>query len=72
MYRLTKFEISKIIGQRAEQISSGAMPCVDVSDCKTAVQIAEKEFLNNQIPIAIDRKFPNGKVVVLTNKDIKS
>ena len=71
MYKLTKFEISRIIGQRSEQIASGAQPCCDVSDCRTSLQIAEKEFISGCTPIAIDRKLPNGRVLVITNKNSK-
>ena len=71
IYILTKFEIARIIGQRSEQIASGAQPCCDVSDCKSSMQIAEKEFMSGYTPVAIDRRLPNGRVVVITNKNSK-
>ena len=62
---LTKFEKVKVIGIRAEQISLGAPPCVDIENLTEPLEIAEKEFKEHKIPIIIIRKFPNGKIVQL-------
>lgn len=61
--RITKYEKVKVFGIRAEQISMGAMPCVDVGDLTNPLDIAEKEFNEHKIPIIIIRNFPNGKKV---------
>ena len=61
-YRLTKFEKVRIIGQRAEQIASGAPPTVDITNLIDAVSIAEKEFNEKKIPFILNREFPQGIV----------
>jgi DNA-directed RNA polymerases I, II, and III subunit RPABC2 len=57
---ITKFEKTKIIGQRATQISMGAPPLVDITDIYDPVEIAEKEFKEGRIPFIINRVQPNG------------
>ena len=46
--RLSKFEKVRILGQRAEQISMGAPPLVDITGLTDALSIAEKEFLEQK------------------------
>lgn len=58
---MTKFEKSRILGQRAKQIDSGAMPFVKVD--KTIIDgylIALKELEEKKIPFIIKRPLPNG------------
>ena len=61
MDRLSKFEKVRILGQRAEQISMGAPPLVDITGLSDALSIAEKEFSERKIPFIIERTYPNGK-----------
>lgn len=58
---MTKFEKSRILGQRAKQIDSGSMPFVKVD--KTIIDgylIALKELEEKKIPFIIKRPLPNG------------
>jgi DNA-directed RNA polymerase I, II, and III subunit RPABC2 len=58
---MTKFEKSRVLGQRAKQIDSGAMPFVKVD--KTIIDgylIALKELEEKKIPFIIKRPLPNG------------
>ena len=58
---MTKFEKSRILGQRAKQIDSGATPFVKVD--KTMIDgylIALKELEEKKIPFIIKRPLPNG------------
>jgi len=58
---LTKFEKSRILGQRAKQIDSGSTPFVKVD--KTIIDgylIALKELEEKKIPFIIKRPLPNG------------
>ena len=58
---LTKFEKSRILGQRAKQIDSGATPFVKVD--KSIIDgyvIALKELEEKKIPFIIKRPLPNG------------
>lgn len=57
---ITKFEKAKMIGTRAEMISSGSIPLVKVpKDCDSAYKIALIEFEQKKIPLLIMRKLPN-------------
>lgn len=58
----TRFERVRIIGQRAQQISLGAPPLVDINGLTEALDIAEKEWFENKIPMIIKRTMPNGDV----------
>jgi DNA-directed RNA polymerase subunit K/omega len=60
--KLSKFEKVRILGQRAEQISMGAPPLVNITGLSDALSIAEKEFLEHKIPFIIERTFPTGKI----------
>lgn len=60
--RLSKFEKVRILGQRAEQISMGAPPLVDITGLSDALSIAEKEFLERKIPFVVERKYPDGSI----------
>jgi DNA-directed RNA polymerase I, II, and III subunit RPABC2 len=57
---LTKFEKSRIIGIRAQQLSQNMPALVDISDCTTPVEIALKELKEGKLPFIIRREMPNG------------
>jgi DNA-directed RNA polymerase subunit K len=68
--RLTRFEVARIIGARALQVSLGAPVLVKVEKKEfDPVRIAEEEFKAYKIPMTIKRTLPNGEVVVV---DIKA
>jgi DNA-directed RNA polymerase I, II, and III subunit RPABC2 len=57
---LTKFEKTKVLGQRAKQIENGAKPFVEVS--KNIIEpyiIADLELSEKKIPFIIKRPMPN-------------
>lgn len=56
---LTKYERTQLISARAQQLSMGAIPTVEVKDMKDTVCIAEKELMERKIPLIIRRKLPN-------------
>lgn len=58
---LTKYEKARILGYRAEQISLGAPPLVDITGMTSALAIAELELAQGKIPLKIRRFYPNGK-----------
>ena len=64
---LTKYERAKIIGLRALQLDSGAMPLVDVSRLpdKDPVHIARYELDHGLLPLSIVRHTPSGLVQVI-------
>lgn len=58
---LTKYEKTRILGQRSKQIESGAMPLVNVpSNIIDSYLIAKLELKENKIPFIIRRPLPNG------------
>ena len=58
---LTKYEKTRIIGERARQINLGATPFVDVKpEIIDGYLIALDEFYAKKIPFLIKRPLPNG------------
>ena len=55
--KYTKFEIARIIGARALQISMGA-PLLTKTSEKDTVKIAEDELKKGVLPITIKRPIP--------------
>ena len=59
---LSKYEKTKILGQRAKQLNSGAKPFVIVPpNIIEGYLIAQIELAEKKIPIIIRRPLPNGK-----------
>jgi DNA-directed RNA polymerase I, II, and III subunit RPABC2 len=59
---LTNFERTKIIGLRANQISKGSAPFIDVPKHITDVKdIAKLELEQKRLPFIIKRPLPNGQ-----------
>ena len=58
---MTKYESTRILGQRAKQIENGAQPLVPMSDnIIDSYIIAENELKEKKIPFIIRRPIPNG------------
>ena len=58
---MTKYEKTKIIGTRLEQLARGAIPTCNVDDMKNIREICMKELEERTIPFVIMRPLPNGK-----------
>jgi DNA-directed RNA polymerase I, II, and III subunit RPABC2 len=59
---LTNYEKTKIIGLRANQLSKGAAPFINVPEYITDVRdIARLELEQKRLPFIIKRPLPNGK-----------
>ena len=59
---LTKYEESKLVGVRAQMISTGSKPLVKVPPNVTDTRIiAELELKEKKIPLLIRRTLPNGE-----------
>jgi DNA-directed RNA polymerase subunit K/omega len=65
--KLTKYEITRLISARAQQISCGAPALVKVHKESTAYTIAKDEFDSKTIPLAVIRHINNSKVVITVN-----
>lgn len=57
---LTKYERTKILGQRAKQIEDGDNPYIDINNIIDPYIIASMELTANKIPFIIRRPLPNG------------
>lgn len=57
---ITKFEISRIKGIRKEQLSRGAIKCVE-GNFNNIDDIVEEEFKSKRMPLIIRRYLTNGK-----------
>ncbi len=72
--RLTRFEVARIIGARALQISLGAPLLIKTEkEDIEPIDIAEKEFKDVKIPMTIKRPMPDdSKVAVDIKQAIKN
>ncbi len=60
--KYTRFEIARIIGARALQLSLGAPPLLKLSKedlKKSPIDIAKMEFEKDVIPLTVKRKLPS-------------
>jgi DNA-directed RNA polymerase subunit K len=64
---LTRFEVARLIGARALQISLGA-PVLVKTEEEDAIKIAKQEFREKMMPITIKRKLPSGEEIVIEIK----
>jgi DNA-directed RNA polymerase subunit K/omega len=66
-YILTKYELTKVIGMRAEQLARGAEPLVNVDafEAFDPISIAERELAARKLPFIVQRLLPDGKVETL-------
>ena len=70
---LTKYERTRILGQRAKQINSGATPFVKVPEnVIDGYLIAELELIQKRIPFIIRRPLPNGGSEYWNVKDLEN
>lgn len=68
----TRFEVSRLLGSRALQISLGAPVLIKTKET-SPLEIAKDEFKNQAIPITIKRTMPDStKVAVEAKKAIKN
>ena len=64
MEKLTKYEITRILSARAEQISCGAPPLIRATKEDTAYGLAEKELEKKIIPLAAIRIYDGKKEII--------
>jgi DNA-directed RNA polymerase I, II, and III subunit RPABC2 len=70
---LTKYEKTRILGQRAKQINNGSRPLVNVPDnVIDGYIIAELELQQKRIPFIIRRPLPNGGMEYWNVKDLEN
>jgi len=57
---ITKYELARVLGARALQLSMGAPPLVKVAVDESLIDIAERELEAGMLPVIIRRKMPDG------------
>jgi len=65
MNKLNKYEVTRVLSARSEQISFGAPPLIKILKDDTAYSLAEKELEKGIIPLAIIRT-KNGKKEIIS------
>ncbi len=60
--KMSKYEYTKVLGMRAQQITMGADPLINVTDdMKSAIEVAEEELRQRKTPYIIARKINSKK-----------
>ena len=59
--KLTKYEFTRLFGLRVTQLYHGASPMVKISENMSVEDIVKKEFLENRIPLIVERTLPKEK-----------
>jgi DNA-directed RNA polymerase subunit K/omega len=69
---LTKYERTKIIGLRAEQLVRDAQPFVEIEAGRRfdPYEVAERELMGRRLPFVIVRHMPDGKVEQVRLEDV--
>ncbi len=58
---ISKYELTKIIGYRIQQIARGAIPLINLENNeKDIYKIVVREFVEHKTPLIILRRLPNG------------
>ena len=60
--RLTKYELTALIGFRAQQLAEGAPPYIVVSEGMDPISIAIAEFDRDLIPLVIEKPYPANRI----------
>ena len=68
---LSKYEKTKIIGMRMEQLVRNATPYVTIKDgAFDPTEVATRELMERKLPFMIQRTLPNGKTEVYKLEDV--
>jgi len=68
--KLTKYEKTRVISIRAQQIAEGALPLVNVENLRDPIEIALKELAERRIPLLIERKMPDGSSYIISVNEL--
>jgi DNA-directed RNA polymerase I, II, and III subunit RPABC2 len=69
---ISRYERARVLGERAKQLNSGAIPFVDIDETMIdGYLIALKEFEEKRIPFIIQRPLPNGACEYWKLKDLE-
>lgn len=60
--KMSKYEYTKVLGMRAQQITMGSKPLINVTnDMNSAIEVAEEELRQRKTPYIIARKINTTK-----------
>jgi len=59
---ITKYELARVLGARALQLSMGAPPLVKVTLDESLIDIARRELEAGMLPVIIRRRMPDGQM----------
>jgi DNA-directed RNA polymerase I, II, and III subunit RPABC2 len=68
---LTKYEKTRILGIRAQQLSMGSTPLVPVNGMTSTIDIAMAELMQKKIPFIIKRILPDNTVEYWTINELQ-
>jgi len=69
---ITKYEKTRVLGERATQLNSGAKPFIELgADIIDGYVIALKEFEEKKIPFILKRPLPNGGIEYWKLEDLE-
>lgn len=66
--KLTRFEVARLVGARALQISLGAPVLIKTEEALSPIELAKLEFKSKILPITIKRKMPTGEESIIEIK----
>jgi DNA-directed RNA polymerase I, II, and III subunit RPABC2 len=58
---MTKYEKTKVVGMRLEQLARGAPTLIDTTNCKSIRDVVLMELEEKKLPFVVVRELPNGK-----------
>lgn len=67
---ITKYELARVLGARALQLSMGAPPLLKVTVDDSLIQIARRELEAGMLPVIIRRKMPEGEAQDLSLQEL--
>lgn len=72
--RMTKYEYTRIKGERLQQLYSGGIPYVPYTTEDSCETVFRREFISGKLPLLVQRQTPDGnnffvKIRQFTNRD---
>lgn len=61
VFIMTKYEYTRVKGERLQQLNSGAIPYVSYTTADTIEAIFLREFETGHLPLLVERKTPDGQ-----------
>lgn len=67
---ITKYELARVLGARALQLSMGAPPLLKVTVDNSLIEIARRELEAGMLPVIIRRKMPDGEIQDVSLREV--